>query len=164
MEPFAVIIRKDPHICGLQLPISTCTEECHISQYGDDSKITVRSYPSMHKVFLISELYCLASGAKINKDKSCGMWLGQWCGNRDRPVDIEWLSDIRKYYGIYLGNSDYLTYNHNVFFSKFCKSIDSLKIRGLDMYSRVKVDNMYTTSKLWYVLPVLPFMKNTVSR
>ena len=71
IEPFAHRIRSDPHIKGLKLPGSAL--ECRITQYADDSNVFCTSISSMKKVFLLSELYCLASGAKINKEKSFGL-------------------------------------------------------------------------------------------
>ena len=90
IEPFAQLVRLDPHIKGLKMP--GLAEECRITQYADDSNIIITSTTSLQKVYLIAELYGLASGAKINRDKTKGLWLGAWKGITDNPENIQWVS------------------------------------------------------------------------
>ncbi|KAK2156327.1 hypothetical protein LSH36_216g04041 [Paralvinella palmiformis] len=59
---------KDPHIHGLPLP--TMPHEARIIQYADDSTLVLTDFDSAKKVFLLCELYGMASGACINKEKS----------------------------------------------------------------------------------------------
>ena len=160
MEPFAIRVRSDSHIQGLKIS----DVECRISQYADDSTIIACSPQSISKVFLISELYGFVSGAEINKDKCKGLWLGAWRGCRDTPAGIQWTSDSLKFYGVFLGNGDSSLLNHNVALSKFCKSVDSLKLCNLDMLSKALYLNMFSCSKVWYVLPFFPLDKNYIAR
>ena len=41
-----------------------------------DTNIIVRDRASIDRVFWLVELYGLASGSKLNKEKSWGIWLG----------------------------------------------------------------------------------------
>ena len=33
----------------------------------------------------------MASGAKLNMDKTCGIWLGRWKDREDAPYGIHWV-------------------------------------------------------------------------
>lgn len=162
IELFAIKIRNDPHISGLKLP--SLNDEIRISQYADDSTIILTNYKSVQKVFLISELYCKASGALINKDKSSGLWLGNWIGNTYKPVDINWSSSFQRFYGVFLGNGDYTEYNCNNTIIKFCKSIDLLKTRHLETVSKPTIVNLFSCSIIWFSHAVLPLRAKHISK
>ena len=46
--------------------------------------------------------------------------------------------------------------NHNTLFPKFCKSIDNLKVRRLDIASKANIINIFTCSKIWHVGTCIP--------
>jgi hypothetical protein len=162
MEPFALKIRSDPDIVGLKLP--TSLDECRISQYADDPTLIVTNYASIDKIFKVAQLYCLASGAKINKQKSYGLWLGAWKNNPMSPANLSWSSGFNKYYGVYIGNGDYVSHNFNGIYNKFCKSIDNLKTRNLPMVIKPKVINLFSCSKIWYAHAVLPRVPRSLNK
>ena len=64
IESFAVKIRSDPHIQGIVFPGST--HETRISLYADDNTGIVVTMTSIRKFLLVSELYGLASGSRLN--------------------------------------------------------------------------------------------------
>ena len=74
IEPFASKVRLDVHIRGFRIPGSK--EECRISQYADDCTFTVMDKGSVLKILNLSELYGMASGARLNKDKSVVILVG----------------------------------------------------------------------------------------
>ena len=154
IEAFAIKIRADPHIHGLPLP--TMPHEARIIQYADDSTLVLTDFDSAKKVFLLCELYGMASGACINKEKSRGLWLGSWRGQQYQPVPIQWSSKTQTFYGIILGTGNYLEQNYNTIFAKFCKSIDNLKTRNLSLIAKPIIAQVYACSKVWYTLSVLP--------
>ena len=127
VEAFVIRICLDPQFRGLCLP--TGPEETRIIQYTDDSTLVMTDFDSPKKVFLLAELYGLASGAHINKEKSRGLWLGRWKGQTYTSVPIQWSSNSQIFYSITLGNDDYRQENYNSVITKFCKAIDLLKRR-----------------------------------
>ena len=147
MEPFAIKIRLDSHIKGLQLPGTE--HECKISQYADDTTCIVTTFQSIRKIFLISELYSFASGAVLNKDKSCAMWLGRWRDNQEQ-YGLKWVKSM-KICGIFLGESDMTDINWNPIFSKMTKTANLYKARDLSIFGRASIANFSLCSKLWYV-------------
>lgn len=149
MEPLAIKVRQDPHISGLRIPGSS--EEVRIIQYADDTNLVVTTIASIRKVFLLWELYGLASGSSLNKDKCWGLWLGGWKNNPEKAYGLNWVSDSKKIFGIYLGNSDVVTQNWEQVLSKFSRSIDDQKGRFITLRGRSVLLHSVICSKIWYV-------------
>ena len=148
IEPFAIKIRSDPHISGLKLPGSN--DESRISQYADDTTCIITSYSSIRKIFMVSELFSLASGAKLNRDKSSGLWLGSWKNSKEKPFNLKWSNSL-KICGILFGNNDTVSENWGAVMHKVVKSINLHKSRFLTMAGKAVIVNTLICSKLWYV-------------
>ena len=58
---------------------------------------------SFRKILKLVEVFGFLSAAKLNKQKTFGMWLGKWRGRLDEPVWLKWLSKCNKCYVILLG-------------------------------------------------------------
>lgn len=86
-EVLAVNIRRNPRVSGLTLlgfpPLSP------ISQYADDTSLVLTSDDSIRACFETYALFEAASGAKLNRSKSKGLWLGAWSGRTDPPVALD---------------------------------------------------------------------------
>ena len=91
-EVLAVNIRCNPRISGLSLPGSPPLSP--ISQYADDTSLILSSDDSIKAALETYDLYERASGSKLNRDKSKGLWLGSWRGQTDPPVDLAWSSFV----------------------------------------------------------------------
>ena len=52
------------------------------------------------------DLYEKASGSKLNRAKSKGLWLGGWRGRLDPPVDLDWSSVKLKVLGVFIGEGN----------------------------------------------------------
>ena len=63
-----------PNISGCFIPGSGGTLK--VVQYADDTTVILRDEASVTNVLSISNLFQQASGAKLNKEKCKGMWLG----------------------------------------------------------------------------------------
>ena len=68
-----------------------------ISQYADDTSITVISDESIRRIEHHLSLYEKASGAKVNRDKCEGLWLGSNINRTDKPLGFGWYTDRSKY-------------------------------------------------------------------
>jgi len=64
MEPFPCRVRTDPLIVGL----SALLEEVRLSFYADDATAIVCTEYSVSQLFLLTDIYGQASGARLNKD------------------------------------------------------------------------------------------------
>ena len=149
MEPFANRIRMDPMIAGISLPGTSIP--CKISQYADDTNLFISDTESVRKILIIVELYELASGAKLNKSKTFGMWLGRWRFRSDQPCNLKWSSDCRKFYGVYFGNDEGEYKNWQLIIDKFKRCVDMYSSRVLSFRGKSIILNTMCCSTIWYV-------------
>ena len=78
-EPMAASIRANPNIEGIKLPHPTLdSPEAKLNMFADDTQILNKTEESVEKTFEILGIYEKASGAKMNFDKTVGMYLGRW--------------------------------------------------------------------------------------
>jgi hypothetical protein len=74
-EPFAIKILNDPEIIGIKVP--GASEACKISLYADDSTGFCCTDKSIERYLFWSRMYSHVSGAKVNHNKSNGMFMGK---------------------------------------------------------------------------------------
>jgi hypothetical protein len=99
IESFAIAIRRSSLVRGLPLPGGG--EEAKISQYADDTTCILRDTASIQEICRISHRFSMASGAKLNSDKSKGLALGNFRVQGNLP--IRWVKKI-KICGIWYGD------------------------------------------------------------
>ena len=68
-----------------------------------------------------------------------------------------------KFYGIY-GTDKCLEENYNTVSVKFCKSIDILKTRKLSLIAKPLISEIYSCSKVWYILSSLPYSETLITK
>ena len=149
VEPFAARLRSDPHISGLSIP--SHVDDVRVSQYADDTTLILTTERSIQKVLVLAELYGLASGANLNKNKSNAMWLGQWEGRRDTPYGLNWV-ECSKIMGIYFSNNiEHCTnINWNKCINKLRATLNDAKYRNLYFIGSALYSNVMALSKVWY--------------
>jgi len=147
LEPFARKIREDSTIEGIKLPGQS--DFAKLSLYADDSTGILSSELSIKKLLHYCHLYGKASGAKLNKMKTKGIWLGKWKSRSDHPFGISWIDKI-KIVGIMFGDVSPDDVWQPIF-SKFEKTLRVWKGRKLSLIQKVMVVNVLACSKLWYV-------------
>ncbi len=78
-EPFAATIRNNPNIHGLNLPSRTnANVEAKLNMFADDTQLLNKTENSIEETFKVLETYEKASGARMNMNKTVGMYLGRW--------------------------------------------------------------------------------------
>ena len=77
LEPFLRKLKANPALCSLTLPGSS--EEARYTAYADVSML-VMSSAEVEEVSKEIGRYEAVTGAKINREKSVGLWLGSWKG------------------------------------------------------------------------------------
>ena len=92
IEILAVNIRTSPNVTGVHLLDSIEQYKC--SGYADDTTIAVTTNESIEEVFTIYNTFEEASGAKLNRGKSKGMWLGAWKSRTDTPFGLSWVKEL----------------------------------------------------------------------
>ena len=152
-EILAISIRKDVSIQGI--PINSTTKN-KISQYADDTTLTVVGDFSIARVFHIVTLYEQASGAKINLDKCVGLWIGANKHRTDQLHGISWRNDKIKIIGYFFGNCDIEHDQWDDKVEKFCKTLNLWKPRDLSLRGKALIINQLAASKLWYIATIYP--------
>ena len=161
LEPFARKIRNDKDIVGVKLPGSP--DECKISLFADDSTGILCNDNSIKKFLYWIELFGKASGSKLNKEKTKGLWLGAWKYRKDNyRFGIQFV-DILKIVGIKFGN---VTQDDvwNPVLLKFEKVLNSWKNRRLSLLEKSIIINVIACSKLWYIGSVLHMSDNYINK
>ena len=78
---------------------------------ADDTEIFVTTEDSIKESFNVIGKYERGTGAKINVEKTEGLWLGSWKQRTDKPFNLDWKNSKVKCLGIWIGNED--TTNEN---------------------------------------------------
>ena len=99
-EVLRIAIRANSEIEGVKFN----GKEHKLSQYADDMTVYIRTMEALHALFKLLRKYEDATNAKLNVSKSEGLWVGQWKGNEEKPLDLKWTSTSVKFTGIYVGN------------------------------------------------------------
>jgi hypothetical protein len=99
------------------------------------------------------------SGAKINLDKTEGLWLGSFKHRTDQPMGIHWTSGSVKVLGFYFGNGDLMEQNWKPVINKFKSILNLWMYRNLSMQGRTVVLNSLASSGIWYYSNILPMPK-----
>ena len=81
-------------------------EDTTMLQYADDTEIFATTEDSIKEIFNVTGKYERGTGAKINFEKTEGLWLGSWKQRTDKPFNLDWKSSKVKCLGIWTGNED----------------------------------------------------------
>ena len=150
LEPVLIRIRKDTDVKGFKIP---GREEQKITAFADDSNFTLSDDVSVKKVIYHFEYFGMASGSKLNKHKSQGLYLGKWKTRSDHPFGISWVKKI-KIFGIFFGEvSNFEIWNP--VYKKIVKTLNLYKSRCMSLYGKALIVNVMVLSKLWYLCSVL---------
>ena len=151
LEPLMIKIRNDPNVKGFKLP-GRDTEQ-KITAFADDSNFTVKDDKSAGIIIDHFVYFEKASGSKLNKTKSKGLFLGKWKTRSDHPFGISWVDKV-KVFGIMYGNvCDSEMWNP--IYKKIVNVINLYKGRNLSLYGKALIVNVMVLSKLWYMCSVL---------
>jgi exonuclease III len=158
METLGATIREDINyhglcIRGLMTPVK-------LSQYSDDTTIFVGQNSDFNRLHLTLENFQKASGLKINKEKSVGLFLGSWKDRNDQPLGINWSTDIIQILGIHFSRTHHDSINWTNLLSKMSKKIIQWKHRRLTIFGRAIVINNLILSQLWYIAAVVNMPKH----
>ena len=155
-EVFTLSIRADKEIKGIQINHEV---QHKISQYADDTTLTVVGDDSIDRVFSHAATYERASGARINLDKCEGLWIWTNKNRTDKPQGIKWHTDKIKIIGFYLGNKNVERANWEPRIERFKKTLNLWKTRDLSLRGKSLVINQLAASGLWYTGYLFPLPK-----
>ncbi len=151
-EIMSYCIRQNPNIKGVIYE----NEEIKISSYADDSTLILLTEHDVKLAFDFLKVFEKASGLKINKGKTKGLWLGSNKYNKSKPFGIKWPKSL-KILGIHISHDSELMNlkNFDEKLEKMKKKLNFWKMRDLTLYGKVLLIKTYGISQLLYVSSVL---------
>jgi len=122
---------------------------------------------SLDELFKLLNEFEEATNAKVNVDKTEALWVGRWRGRSDKPHNLKWSSDHVKFLGIYIGNKVGSSGTKKLSDLNFAEQIEKIKNKmnywkgkGVSLFGRVKVLNIFVLSRLWYRTSIWSITKN----
>ena len=158
IEILAINIRKNKKIKGYRYKMKNLQPMEHkIVLYADDATVAIADMASLDELFKTLEEFEKATNAKINKEKTEGLWAGKWKNRRDKPHQLKWKNDHVKALGIYVGNKVGASGSKTLSELNFAEQIEKIKNKmnywrgkGITLIGRIKVLNIFILSRLWY--------------
>lgn len=151
-EPLAAMLYRETQVSGVRVPGG---REVKIFQYADDTNLLLRDTESLESALHVLNVYCLASGARVNFEKS----FIAFCGSvAPAPVSVP-LRDAGSSYrvlGVLLGRDQKECAEK--MWEKLIGDIKGIltlwKFRNLTLKGKVLVVNSLCLSKLVHALTV----------
>jgi hypothetical protein len=161
LEPVLNKIRADSAVKGLFLPGKP--EGNKLAAFADDTKFLLSDEHSAHTVLQWFDTWGSASGAKLNRSKTEGMYLGWWRRREDTPrLSIAWVKTM-KVFGILFGSVTQDDIWHPLY-KKIDNTLRLFSGRTLSLYGKAQLVNVMVLSKLWYVATVVPPSRYYIDR
>ena len=132
--------------------VSIFEREIKISQFADDTNLLCSDLKSVEKGLQITVDFGEISGLRLNLEKTKAMWLVKWSGNKDKPLQLKWVSNPTRILGIYFsydekGNNEM---NFNLKINKLQTNLDIWKSRDLTLFGKVMIIKALGVSSLIY--------------
>ena len=154
-EPLACALRKNTNIKGIPLPIANPeiheASEAKINAYVDDSQFFVSNEDSIVECFNVLNSFEKSSGAKVNKAKTYGLYIGPWKNKSPEFKDIQWTKDNVKTLGIHHG---YNIDENTIWLEKINKMKNCIKVwksRDLTFIGKVLVIKTLLLSQIGFL-------------
>ena len=155
IEILALQLRANPNIVGFTID----NENLISSHYADDTVIKITQNRCFKEVYKELTDYEKATGARINYEKTQGLWLGKWKHRKDDPFEglygdstkgIKWTSGNVKHLGIFVGNDDPVIQTFAEIIPKVKRRLNFWKPLKLPILARARVIEIFHASKLFY--------------
>ena len=157
IEPLLCRLRS--RLTGLRLPGLPQRPPLVLSAYADDISVIIRNQGEVDNLTESLTLYQKASSAKVNRDKSEALLIGQWTDRQTPklPGDLGWGRQGLRVLGVSLGTEEYERRNWEGVLEKVCARLTKWKwlLPQLSYRGRVLIANNLVTSALWHRLTVL---------
>ena len=158
IEVLAIQLRLNPNIVGFTIH----GEKIVSVHYVDDATIVIKQNRCFKEVIKELSNYEEASGAKVNYDKTKGLWTGSWKRRRTSPIDITWTSKNVENLGVFFGNADPGKETFNKIFPSVYKRLNYWKQFKLSQIGKARVVDMFLISKLTYAMKFYPIPQDIV--
>jgi hypothetical protein len=140
VEIMACNIRDNKDIKGIKLNVNGRTYESNISQYADDSALTLTDKISIYESIREIKRFSAVSGLHLNMNKCEGLWVNA-SHNVDCLYRIHFYGSPVKYLGVYIGNNTDMCFNMNwePKIEKLKENIDLWNKQRLNIFEKVDI-------------------------
>ena len=146
IEVLAIQLRINPNIVGFQIG----EEKIVSTHYADDATIVIKQNRCFKEVIKEITDYENASGAKVNYDKSRGLWTGSWKNRRIAPIKINWTSKNVENLGVCFGNDNPALATYEKLIPTLTRRLNYWKQFKLTVIGKARVVEIFLASKLLY--------------
>lgn len=153
LEPLVNVLRKDKMVKGMPVP-GGGGRMVKVLAYMDDVTVLCSDRRSIRRTLLHTERYGLASGAKLNKEKSECMFYGNWPEAPDCDVCIK--TDSIKVLGLKFDGTGSGQRNWVDVGAKVSQKLGLWSLRNLTMEGKVLVLKSIILPMLFYIAVVFP--------
>ena len=155
VEPLTRMICSSPSVRGLHFP--GLGGELRVIQYADDTTVVVRDEGSVGNILKICQSFGKASGAKLNTDKSKGMWLNEYRKTLKIVHGISFDRSCIRVLGVTFTRDPEVLGETNwaPILNKFVKVLSDWGSRDLTLRGKAMIAEIFGCSKLWFVGKVL---------
>ena len=151
-ETLGNLIRQNLKIDGLRLPGSR--KEVEISQYADDTTLSLRNNFSVEEAIATIKLYELGSGSKVNYDigMSCGKWFNKPPYISASPSSpLKWTNSALEILGLEFSTQTALESCWIKRVEKLTNRLEAWKHRSLSLKGKALIVNTIALSGLVFV-------------
>ena len=152
VEIFALQLRTNPNIVGFKVG----GDKIVSMHYADDATIVIKQNQCFKEVIKEIQDFEEASGAKVNVQKTKGLWLGNWRHRTDSPLGFTWTNKNVKTLGIYFGNEDPGMHTFADITPNITRSMNYWKQFHLCKFGKSRVIEVFHASRLWYASNFYP--------
>ena len=165
IEILALQLRANPNIVGFCIQ----GEKLISSHYADDTVIKITQNRCFKEVYKDLRDYEKATGAKVNYEKTNGLWLGKWKNRRDDPfaglydadnIRIKWVNSNIKHLGVYVGNNNPAIQTFAEIIPKVQRRLNFWKPLRLPVLAKARVIEIFHASKLFFAANFYPIPKD----
>lgn len=166
-DVLAYMVNDDSYgIVGLRLPDDSLVR---IQCFADDTALYLKgTRENMQRAFKVIELFCAASGAKLNWNKSSAIWVSHlprnWTWGED--MGLVWLDDgvATKYLGFPFGKNLLQKDKDAKILHQVRSKLNFWTGKRLSLAARVLVSNQVILASIWYFASCCAISKGVLLR
>ena len=159
IEILLVSIRNNPRIHGINIPGN---DKQKISAYADDATMTLKDDTSVIHAFETINDYERASGSKLNRTKTEGLYMGKQAGRTTGPVPITWKTDTLMILGGKFGNNEDQDWDKPV--KKLEETLQRWQKRYLTIKGKTVLIKTYALATINYLASIFPLPDQATTR
>ncbi|XP_070376824.1 uncharacterized protein [Dermacentor albipictus] len=108
--------------------------------------------------------FCKVSGAKVNREKCAGAWLGAWDLKPTTFLEVKWKSEIISYLGVCFNTANLQNGQNTIRSGTLAAKVQQWHGRTVPLMNRAFVCNTVFFPAIWYSAQVMPCLPSQVNR